>query len=190
MKNPAFQGEGMDAWFSTAQVQLIRRCRTDNQHHRDYLYIDAAKADPSLYSRECALKGILYLLHALLEDEEVQKKGLIAISNSDGVSQRNRDTLLTKALIELAQGAFPIRLSAVHCCNLPTIFNVIMRFFLALIGERLRKRIIVHCEVGPDLLTKLVDDYGFKRVDIPTQMGGERQSDFSKWIEERSQQCL
>jgi hypothetical protein len=44
--------------------------------------------------------------------------------------------------------------------------------------------------MGPELLTKLVDDYGFKLEDIPTQMGGERQSDFSKWLEERSQQCL
>jgi hypothetical protein len=185
LKNPAFQGEGMDAWFKTAQVQLIRRTG-----HRDFLYIDAAKADPTLYSRECALKGILYVLHALLEDEDVQRKGLIAISNSDGVSQRNRDTLLTKALIELSQGAFPIRLSAVHCCNLPTIFNVIMRFFLALIGDRLRKRIIVHCEMGPELLTKLVNDFGFQLADLPTQMGGERTTDFRKWIEERSQQCL
>lgn len=175
----------MEAWFSTGQIHLVER-----KASRDFLYIDAARADPALYSREGALKGILYILHALLEDEEVQKKGLIAISNSKDVSQRNRDPSLTKALIDLSKGAFPIRLSAVHCCNLPTVFNVIMRFFLVLIGERLRKRIIVHCEEDEGLLNKLVDDFGFKLQDIPTQLGGQRKVDLPKWLDEREQHCM
>lgn len=172
----------MTAWFSTGQVHLIER-----KAERDFLYVDAARADPTLYSRECALKGILYILHALLEDEEVQKKGLVAISNSKDVAQRNRDPSLTKALIDLSKGAFPIRLSAVHCCNLPTVFNVIMRFFLCLIGERLRKRIIVHCEEEEELLNKLVNNYSFKIYDLPTQLRGERKTDLRKWLDERNQ---
>jgi len=48
---------------------------------RFIIYADPGKLDRTLYTPEMLVRAVWYITHAVLEDEEVQKKGVIAILN-------------------------------------------------------------------------------------------------------------
>jgi hypothetical protein len=66
-----------DDWtaLATGLVNVIER-----ECDRNFFFSDPSKQDRTAYTRESMMRAFWYFLHALLEDEEVQKKGLLVIN--------------------------------------------------------------------------------------------------------------
>lgn len=183
LENRALQDEGVMTFIQTGVAHVIRR-----EGQRTLLYLDTSKTDPTLYSRECALRGTLYLFHALVEDELVQRHGVIILMYNEQMSSRNRDPPLTKSIFQLFKGALPMRLSAIHCFKVPPVYNFVLTFLLVLIGSYLRKRVILHEDDTAKYLKKLEDVYDIGREDLPSDMGGVNKLDIENWILSRERE--
>jgi CRAL/TRIO domain len=170
-------------------MQVIRRHKTatddDEEDERDMLYVDVSKVEPSLYSRESGCRAFWYFFHSLLEDEQVQKRGLIVINYSEHFGLKNRDPPFVRMCIGSLQGCLPIRLSAFHGCHPPKMFRLVTRIFLAFLGERLRKRVLPHFGSHEAVVNVLVNKYSIPRHCIPTDIGGDRELDVLAWLQER-----
>lgn len=180
-------------------MQIIRRPKSSRSStaipsmkddERNLLWVDAVKLDPTKYTREAGIRAFWYFFHALLEDEQVQKRGLICLCYSAHFSHKNRDPTFSRMCLASLQGCLPIRLSAFHGCHPPALFRVAARFFLLFVGERLRKRVIPHAGTNEHVISILENKYHISRDHIPTEMGGNLTMDVKKWICEREEAGL
>jgi CRAL/TRIO domain len=152
---------------------------------RNMLWVDAVKLDPTKYSREAGIRAFWYFFHALLEDEQVQQRGLICLCYSAHFSHKNRDPTFSRMCLASLQGCLPIRLSAFHGCHPPTLFRIAARLFLLFVGERIRKRVIPHAGTIEHVVSILENKYHISRDHIPAEMGGNLEMDVMTWIHER-----
>lgn len=163
-------------------MQIIRR-----KTARDILHFDPSKLDKTAYSRESGCRALWYFFHALLEgDEDVQKRGIIILNNNANFSPKNRDPPFTKMCFATIKGALPIRLSAIHGCHVPLIYNCVAAIVMLFMGDRLRKRILTHNGSNEHVVDILQNKYGIDAEHIPQDMGGELQLDVRVWLEERA----
>ena len=158
---------------------IIRR-----KNDRDILYFDPSKLDKTKSTRESALRAFWYIFHALLEDVEVQKRGVIILNYTANFKNSNRDPPFPKMCLNSIRGALPLRLSAIHGTHLPFFYGCVISLFMILLGERLRKRIIVH-NGTKDEVNAALESYGIHIQDIPTDMGGLLKLDVRSWLLER-----
>lgn len=151
---------------------------------RPYAFIDPSNLDKSRYTVPKMTKAVWFMLHSLfLENEVVSSKGLIALGYFANVTLSHFDRDLVKSVLGSLQGALPLRLSAMHGCNPPTIFRIIFPIVQAFMQPRLRRRLVIH--VGNDVVDQLVSKYNFKKENLPTEFGGYLVVDATKWAEER-----
>jgi CRAL/TRIO domain len=160
-------------------LAIIRR-----KNARNILYFDPSKSDKTKYTRESALRAVWYGLHALLEDTEVQKRGVIALNYNANFRLSNRDPPLTKKCFSTLKGALPLRISAIHGTHVPYVYGCVIALVMVFLGERLRKRIIVHNGTNEEVIAAL-ELYGISIEDIPIDMGGLLKLDISTWLENR-----
>lgn len=151
---------------------------------RFIIYADPGKLDRTLYTPEMLVRAVWYITHAVLEDEEVQKKGVIAILNP----RRTKFSEVEKKTIWMnvisVKGCIPIRFSGVHVCHCPSMFKVIFPFLKLLMGPRLRKRLKLH--YGSDkAVVKVLRSFEIMPDQISVDMGGTWVYDHLAWIEER-----
>jgi hypothetical protein len=161
-------------------MQIIRR-----SNDRDILYFDPSKLDKTKYTRESARRAFWYFFHALLEDVNVQKRGLIVLNYNANFGMSNRDPPFTKMFFNTIKGALPIRISAIHGCHVPYIYGCVIALLMIFIGERLRKRIVVHNGTNEEVNAVLVKQYGIAMEYIPQDMGGLLKLDVRSWLQER-----
>jgi CRAL/TRIO domain len=161
-------------------MQIIRR-----HGRRDLLYFDPSKLDKTQYSRESACRALWYWFHALLEDEEVQKRGVIILNYNANFSNRNRDPPLTKLCFKTLQGTLPVRVSAIHGCHVPIVYSCIISILLVFMGERVRRRILAHNGTVEAVIQTLQNVYDIHADDIPIDMGGNLKLDVCGWLDER-----
>lgn len=161
-------------------MHIIRR-----NNGRDILFFDTSKLDKTKYTRESGLRALWYFLHALLEDEDVQKRGMIVISFNRRFSSSNRDPQFTKLCASVGKGAIPIRLSAVHGCHIPLCYSFLMAFLLLFVDTRVRKRIFVHNGTDEQVLKLLENQYQISAEHVPTIMGGKLHLDIHAWLASR-----
>lgn len=175
-------------------LQIIQRVKsydttlpidTNTPDERDMLWFDPSKLDPAQYSRESGCRALWYLFHALLEDVQVQQRGLICINYSAHFSLKNRDPLFTRMCISSLQGCLPIRISVFHGCHPPPIYRIVARFLLFMLGERLRKRVIPHSGTNEHVNSILRNKYNISENYIPTDMDGNFTLNTMEWIRQR-----
>ena len=142
--------------------------------------------DHSAYENESVCRAMWYTIHAALEDETTQRKGVIFIMfpKNEGL-QFNRK--LTKMNAESLKGCLPIRLSAVHLCHPPAVFDLIFPVIKILLGPHLRKKIRLNSGSDEKVLAKLENKFGIGRGKVPQEMGGKLVLDHEAWLEERLQ---
>ena len=151
---------------------------------RDILYFDPSKLDKTKYTRESALRSFWYFFHALFEDVEVQKRGIIILNYNANYKNSNRDPPYTKMCFDTIKGALPLRMSAIHGTHVPYFYGCVISLVMIFLGERLRKRIIVHNGTN-DEVNAALELYGIHVQDIPTDMGGFLELDVRSWLVER-----
>jgi CRAL/TRIO domain len=179
-------GDGDMRPMEIGSMQIIRRPKTDpTADERDILYFDSGRLEPTQYTRESGVRAFWYFFHSLLEDEQVQKKGLICINYAGTLANRNRDPCFARMCVSSLTGCIPIRLSVFHGCHLPPIFRLAARFFMLLIGERMRKRVVAHYGQTQQVLAIMEQKYGIPRSVLPTDMGGDLEMDIMAWLQER-----
>jgi hypothetical protein len=130
-------------------------------------------------------RAFSYFFHSLLEDEQVQKRGLFSLNYFEYFSNKNRDPTFARMCIGCMQGILPIRVSVIHGCHPPMLYRVAARLVLFFMGERLRKRVQPHSGSHEHVVNLLESKLGIPRNCIPTDMGGDLEMDILGWLAER-----
>lgn len=145
-------------------------------------------ADPSRYApkkeRLTTVRALWYTMHAALEDEETQKKGVVIIADPRAASLAQTDTKMDQLNVESIRGCIPVRVAAMHLCHMPAFFSLIFPVIKVFLGERLRKRIKLHNGSVAHVLERLTD-FGLMPSMLPQQLGGEFDLDHERWLQTR-----
>lgn len=137
------------------------------------------------YDRKSLVRVFWYILHAVLEDEEVQKNGVVFIVCLTNFKRSQFDRHLTKLNAGSTKDILPIRVSAIHVCDPPIFFKVIFTLVKLFLGERIRKRVRVHGGSVDDIISTLSTKFGIEKAQLPSEMGGGNVLDHVKWLDER-----
>ena len=148
--------------------------------------MDPSVQNKSLYERESMARSVWYVVHAALEAESVQQRGVVFIGYPRNTQLSQMDRALVKINVDSFKGCLPIRLSAMHMCHPPTFFQVIFPFVKMLMGERLRKRLKVHAGQN-DVVLKKLEKYGLTLDKVPTDIGGAVVLNHTDWLAKRKE---
>jgi hypothetical protein len=151
---------------------------------RSVIIVDPSKQEGSKYARESMVRVVWYMIHAALEDEETQKKGIVVIANPKNAKFSQFDQKQDSMIVASLKGILPMRLSEIHICNPPYFFRILFPIVKIFLGERLRKRVNVHSGSDEKMLDRL-DKFGLKREDLPSDLGGQIVLDHDGWLEDR-----
>jgi hypothetical protein len=135
-------------------------------------------------TRKSYLKAFWYFVHTALENEETQKRGIVIINLPDGVNIRKQQDLRMVRMATSLKGVLPLRLSAYHIVNPPSWLALFLPLLTLFLGERLRKRVLIHAGTREEGLERL-SVYGLKRQELPREIGGGRTVDMAAFLAER-----
>lgn len=157
---------------------------------RGILYVESSsRLTDQEYDRTSMTRAFWYTMHALVEDEEIQKKGIVIIFHPRHFSKYSGDRILTKNNISSMRSCLPVRVDAIHCCHPPFFFEFFYALLNNLLGERLRKRVIIHSGSNENVLQTLAETYGIAKDKIPDFIeGGGLTLDYTGWLELRRYQ--
>lgn len=161
---------------------------------RKIIWVDGS-AFPTEYeivSRESLCRYMWYCYHTvLLESEATQKHGLVALFfNRKSMRLNQFDRKRTKLSVKSVKGCLPVRLRAIHLCQPPTWFSMVFPIIRIFLGERLRKRVLLHKGSMTDEVFTSLSSHGMDKSAIPTDIGGSLVYDPVDWFEERRRRNL
>jgi len=188
-KEKAFQALTYDNLFKTknehtALFSGFWHFVTVNDSGRGILFCDPSLSIQKRVSHKTAIQTVWYVVHAALESESVQKKGIVVLVNGREFSFAHFDKNFATLFISCFKGCLPIRISAFQLCHPPKIFKVIWPFFRLLLGPVLRKRVLITSGSDEDVVKKL-GKYGMIRDQIPSKVGGNLDFDIETWAKDR-----
>jgi hypothetical protein len=165
---------------------FIKMMPIKDKKGRAVALVQPRNLDSSKYTRESMVKVTWYMIHAMLEEESAQQKGIVLIIDLSGSKMTQFDIPLVKQCGDSVRGILPVRVSAMHFCQPPIVFDVLFEVVKLVLGERLRKRIIVHSQwwnKGNDVQT--LGEYGFTKDYLPVDVGGKLKIDHLAWLKRR-----
>ena len=181
----------VDADKKALEIAYSRITFQKDDAGRGIIFVDPSRLpEKGMYERKSMMKAFWYTMHAILEDEEIQRKGVVILAHPKHAAQSNFDRKLTKMNIESLRGCIPVRVAAIHICNPPWFFELFFPILKLFLGEKMRKRIKLHSGEDEEVLEKMQDKFGISREKIPTEMGGGLVLDHMKWLEGRRSQGL
>lgn len=103
-------------------IQFMRLTRTSDTGSRALMYAEAMRLmnayDKSKdEDRLNIARAVWYLFHSALEEEHVQKRGMVFLINYLGAQISMVDRKLMKLVMPSVSGCLPIRVGAIHVCN-------------------------------------------------------------------------
>ena len=124
------------------------------------------------------------MYEALLENEEVQKNGIVNLVGLNRTSLLEQDRKFDHMYIQVMVNAFPMRCVAIHHVVSSRMVQYIVPFVLYLIGSELRPR--YKCHVYSCSIFDTLQTYGITRDMIPSYFGGNDDTyNYSEWLESR-----
>jgi len=175
--------------LESGTVRCIQLC-DEKEARRSIIYLDASNVDYTQCTRESMARAFWYAVHALLEDEESQKRGIVVVSYPNHANYYQHDIKLDRFLSRHVRTCLPVRISAFHICR-PTIFTYVLlpsiRLFL---GKTLWGRTHIHTGSQMDIMHTLEDKYGFDRRWLPSDLGGSLILDHLGWLQKRQEQGI
>ncbi|KAK9511305.1 hypothetical protein O3M35_005879 [Rhynocoris fuscipes] len=136
---------------------------------RKVIFTCTGKFDPNKYTSTDMVRVHSLVLESLLDDHENQIRGYTQIYDESGLSMNHLAIWsLTdiRNIIKCIQNSVPMRHKSTHFLNLPASANKIFEFFLALLNDKLKNRVMVHKsvedlkkQINPDILPQ---EYGGK----------------------------
>ena len=152
---------------------------------RPILYGEPSRRDFTKYSPEQEVRALMYMLETLLDDDDVRRKGCVALYNAQDVQQQQARRVLTKKLIQQINHVYPIRFRATHMCH-PTKFMFYM--FLPVVKmfmpKELRVRLQLHYGATEKVLREL-DGFCLSRDRVPGSLGGDLHYSMNQWVLDR-----
>ena len=136
------------------------------------------------YKDENMVRAAWYTLHAALENESTQEKGIVFLVYLRDTYVRHFDRSLVKLLVNAIKGVLPVRVSAIHIFHAPYLFEVLFDVVSMLLGERLTKRIKMYSGEDEVIQVKLMD-FGILPSRLPVELGGALNLDQDQWIAKR-----
>ena len=144
--------------------------------------------------RRSMVKSLWYVLHSILQNNETaetaQRKGVILIMYVKHYKLAAVNRKVSQACTEALKGVIPIRISAIHVCHTPRIFELIYAVYKLFMGADLRKKVQIHNGSEEMVLKKLNDKFGISSDKVPTEMGGTYKLDYLEWFDERQKRGL
>ena len=150
---------------------------------------DPSKLDKSKYTRESMVRAFWYTMHAALEDEVTQKRGIILLLFPHHAQFSQFDRKLVASNAESMKGCLPVRVGAFHICHPPTFFTIVFPIIKLLLGKRLRERIKVHTGSEEHVLERLAR-FGIPAESVPSDLGGAVVLNQKAWLEHRRESGL
>ena len=152
---------------------------------RPILYGEPSRRDFTKYSPEQEVRALMYMLETLLDDDDVRRKGCVALYNAQDVQQQQARRVLTKKLIQQINHVYPIRFRATHMCH-PTkfmfyIFLPVVKMFMP---KELRVRLQLHYGDTEKVLREL-DGFCLSRERVPGSLGGDLHYSMNQWVLDR-----
>lgn len=151
---------------------------------RGIIFVDTSVLSKTKYTRESMCRVIWYCLHALLEDEETQKKGVVILVSGKGLQYSQLDLDFVKYCCTCIKGCVPMRISGMHLCYPPTFFRLVFPIIKMLLGERLRKRIHIH-PGSEEHFQRSLEPFGLTKEVISSKLGGKIVLDQLVWLQNR-----
>ena len=152
---------------------------------RTILCGEPSRRDFTKYSPEQEVRALMYMLETLLDDDDVRRKGCVALYNAQDVQQQQARRVLTKKFIQQINHVYPIRFRATHMCH-PTKFMFYM--FLPVVKmfmpKELRVRLQLHYGDTEKVLREL-DGFCLSRDRVPGSLGGDLHYSMNQWVLDR-----
>ena len=148
------------------------------------IYIDPSVLEAKGYKDENMVRAAWYTLHAALESESTQQKGIVFVVYLRHTYVRHFDRSLVKVLANSIKGVLPVRVSAIHIFHAPYLFEVLFDVVSVLLGERLTKRMKMYSGEDAEIHDQLMD-FGILPSRLPPELGGTLELDQDRWIAER-----
>ena len=176
---------------------------------RGVLLMDPSKQDASRFQRVQVVQAFWYAVHAILESEDTQKRGVICLACPRHAKFSQFDSKVDQMIIEVCaaiakccwwistyffsysqpilqsvKGCLPLRISCISICHPPSFFRVIWPIVRVFLGSRLRKRVNVFCG-SDEAVVKKIEGFGLTKDQIPELIGGNLKLENKAWLEER-----
>lgn len=155
---------------------------------RAIVLMDPSRLDGIAYDRDSLGRAIWYTYHAMVERPGVQQKGVIVIWRLSDFHMGLLDRKLVKKMSKCLQGALPVRISAIHMCDPPTIFKIIMPIVNVFLMERVRRRLKFHWSRGRGTMMGQLERYGLGKDVLPMELGGSVVLYHDEWLKKRATQ--
>lgn len=88
-------------------------------------FADPSKQDKTKYTPKSMCRSLWYLLHTCLQNTDTQKKGVIVCIFPRNVRLGQLDRKLMKLNSDSLKACIPVRVSCLHICHPPKIFQMI-----------------------------------------------------------------
>jgi hypothetical protein len=123
---------------------------------------------------------------AVLEDVEVQRKGIIYIAGSPRrvATLQEQDRKFDNLVFSHIRKALPVRVAGVHHYVSSRLLEYIVPITLFIVGPAIRARYRMHMGREENVLAELAE-YGIIRDILPTDMGGTHDFDYTAWLHQR-----
>lgn len=148
------------------------------------IFINPSLLEGHGYKDENMVRAAWYTLHAALENESTQEKGIVFLVYLRDTYVRHFDRSLVKLIANSIKGVLPVRVSAIHMFHAPYLFEVLFDVVSMLLGERLTKRMKMYSGEDEAIQDKLMD-FGILPSRLPVELGGALNLDQDQWIAER-----
>ena len=149
---------------------------------RSLIYMDPSIVEGSEYNAQSMVKAAWYTLHAALENEVTQQKGIVFLVNLETTLPRHFDRRLVQLLASSIRGVLPVRVSAIHIFHAPYLFEVLFDVVSVLLGERITKRIKMY---SGENMEEQLKEVGISPNMLPLALGGKVTVDQREWLVER-----
>lgn len=151
---------------------------------RGVIYTQPSISVERMFPHDMALRAIWYVIHAILESETAQQKGVVIIVTGKNYKLANFEKKWVMQCIDTLKGCCPIRISAFKLCHPPAFFNIVWPFLKRCMDSVLRKRVRVYAGSNAQIVSKLKKD-GMCSYEIPESIGGDLEFNMCDWIKKR-----
>jgi len=159
--------------------KVSRLLPTKDKQGRGIFWINLKNHNPTKYTAQDTVRCIHWLfLHALKNDPQLQKNGMVGINDLVGTSHRNLDINIPKALLPLFSKVFPVRLGGIYFVNPTAILQIVVPIAQRL-SPKLAKRIHIYGTQKEKLLRN------FDKEALPEELGGTLKFDYDSWLEKQ-----
>lgn len=172
---------------ATLHLGGIQPLKDKDRFNRSIILFDKSRYDFS--NRKSMARVAWYMIEYLVEDEEAQRNGVVAIGGlgrQEGLQYQYRK--LDVELNGLVRYALPVRIAALHHFVSSRFIQFIVPYILYILGSDFRHRYKLHSEKRIEY--EELEKFGIPKSIIPRDLSGDNKFLYEDWLEERRKQEL